>query len=161
MKRKKRAIFLAVVIAALALAGAAWAVPIYTLVWSVVGGGGGTSDSAGYIMDGTIGQSVVGWSGSPGYTLQSGFWAGVEAPSPSPTATRTGTVTRTVTSVYTPTRTATTTTPTRTATATRTPTATRTSTRTPTRTPTATGTPAQPSIVLYAPLLCRAYVPSQ
>lgn len=49
----------------------------YNLVWNVIGGGGGTSSSASYEVEGTIGQPIssgaVGASNS-NYQLSSGFW---------------------------------------------------------------------------------------
>lgn len=49
----------------------------YDLTWSTIDGGGGTSLSGGYILNGTIGQPdanapLMGGS----YTLVGGFWAG-------------------------------------------------------------------------------------
>lgn len=42
--------------------------------WQVVSGGGVRSTSPGYILGGTIGQTVVGRTTSLGYTLSNGYW---------------------------------------------------------------------------------------
>jgi hypothetical protein len=51
----------------------------YDLVWWTVDGGGGTSRSDGYTLDGTTGQPDAGvWQGAS-YTLAGGFWGGEAA----------------------------------------------------------------------------------
>ena len=50
-------------------------------LWSVVSGGGGTGQSDGFSLDGTLGQGQpVGVSSSPSFGLGSGFWPGVVIP---------------------------------------------------------------------------------
>lgn len=46
------------------------------LSWHVIGGGGGTMESAGHTVQGTLGQPVTGQAASSGHTLCSGFWCG-------------------------------------------------------------------------------------
>ena len=66
----------------LILGGAALAQgsPNYGLTWNVVAGGGGTSQSAGYVLSGTNGQGVAGVSASANYRLGGGFWYGFGMP---------------------------------------------------------------------------------
>jgi hypothetical protein len=54
--------------------------PNYGLSWSVTAGGGGTSQSAGYVLSGTNGQGVAGVSASANYRLGGGFWYGFGMP---------------------------------------------------------------------------------
>jgi len=61
-------------------AGLALAIPVlaqvsasYDLSWHVIAGGGGRMGSAGYILEGTMGQPVTGRAPG-GYTLCSGYW---------------------------------------------------------------------------------------
>jgi len=54
--------------------------PNYDLTWNVVAGGGGTSQSAGYVLSGTNGQGVAGVSASANYRLGGGFWYGFGMP---------------------------------------------------------------------------------
>jgi hypothetical protein len=57
----------------------------FTVNWSVIGGGGGESATAGYRLEGTIGQSPAhSTSAGSNYRVEGGFWAafsGVDAPS--------------------------------------------------------------------------------
>jgi len=103
----------------------------FSLWWHVVAGGGGRSASAGYAVNGSIGQPATGGLSSSGYRLNAGFWYGIQE-TPSPTATPTPTTTRT----HTPSPTAS-----ATPSATRTATVPPTSTSTPTQTPMASATP--------------------
>ena len=48
----------------------------YQIVWSTIGGGGGTSSSRQYKLTGTIGQPDASYSASGNYELWSGFWTG-------------------------------------------------------------------------------------
>ena len=50
----------------------------YTLDQVVIAGGGGSSAGGSYAVDGTAGQSLLGSSNGPGYSLRGGFW--VQAP---------------------------------------------------------------------------------
>ena len=50
----------------------------YDLTWNTIDNGGGTSNTSGYTLDGAIGQPEASAPiSSGGYTLMSGFWAGV------------------------------------------------------------------------------------
>lgn len=42
--------------------------------WDVIASGGGMMSSAGFILNGTLGQTVAGESSSPGYVMNAGFW---------------------------------------------------------------------------------------
>jgi hypothetical protein len=99
----------------------------FDLSWNTVDGGGGTfSTGGGYSLGGTIGQPDAGVLSGGGYTINGGFWSGIDsAPSPGATATPTSLSTATGT-------------PTSTSTPTRSPTKTPTNTTTPTHTPTGT-----------------------
>jgi hypothetical protein len=57
------------------------------LSWHVTAGSGGRSSSAGYTMDGSIGQPIVASSGGAGYQLSAGFWTflGAQPTMPTPT----------------------------------------------------------------------------
>ncbi len=79
MRNKTKTIFIGILLLlVLALGTVVWGQTSgsYNLSWNVIGGGGGTSTSASYQVQGTIGQAVasqpVGSSAS--YTLSSGFW---------------------------------------------------------------------------------------
>ena len=80
----------------------------YGLDWHAIAGGGGHSTSAGYALDGTLGQAAAGSASSAGYQLGAGFAYGlIEAPpaeTPTPTATGqpSSTPTRTATPTGTP-----------------------------------------------------------
>lgn len=52
--------------------------PNFSYTWDVVGSGGTTMTSTSYTVLSTTGQPVVGETSSAGYTLQSGYWAGVK-----------------------------------------------------------------------------------
>jgi hypothetical protein len=45
--------------------------------WSFLGGSGGRVASSGYVLEGTLGQPVVGQASSQSSTLCAGFWCGV------------------------------------------------------------------------------------
>ena len=62
----------------LAAATVAWA-QNYTLDWSTIEGGGGTSTGGVYTVAGTIGQPDVGTMSGGAYTLQGGFWGMIAA----------------------------------------------------------------------------------
>jgi hypothetical protein len=82
MKQKKqRVIILAVTVLLMLAFGAAVLAQTSTgfnLEWHVIGGGGNESSSAGYRVQGTIGQSVTSplTSGSAGFVVSSGYWPG-------------------------------------------------------------------------------------
>jgi len=69
-------IIVLVALAVLALASAAQAQSggPYTLSWSTVDGGGGTSTGGPYALAGTIGQPDAGLLAGGSYTLSGGFW---------------------------------------------------------------------------------------
>lgn len=48
----------------------------YRADWYVIAAGGGHSESANYMLEGTIGQAVTGSSSSANYIIESGFWVG-------------------------------------------------------------------------------------
>ena len=49
----------------------------YTLTWSTVDGGGGSSSGGSYTLGGTIGQPDAETMSGGSYTLGGGFWGGV------------------------------------------------------------------------------------
>ena len=63
----------------LALAAAGQAQTNYTIDWSTLDGGGGTSTGGVYTVSGTIGQPDAGAMSGGNYTLASGFWGIVAA----------------------------------------------------------------------------------
>ncbi len=65
------AIFLLITAHALAQSGGD-----YTLTWSTIDGGGGTSSGGAYVLTGTIGQPDAAWSSGGQYELLGGFWPG-------------------------------------------------------------------------------------
>lgn len=48
----------------------------YTLDWSTIDGGGGTSSNGSLALSGTLGQPDAGMSSGGAYTVSGGFWAG-------------------------------------------------------------------------------------
>ena len=58
-----------------------------SLVWRLIAGGGGRASSSGYVLDGSIGQSLSGDLASADYRLGAGYWSGMGEGSPAPTAT--------------------------------------------------------------------------
>lgn len=74
----------------------------YSLEQGVIANGGGQSSGTGYVVDGTLAQSLAGGPlmGSP-YNLFSGFWEGLSGPTPTSTATPTNTPTDTPTATAT------------------------------------------------------------
>jgi hypothetical protein len=48
--------------------------PLPTVPWHVVSGGGARAAAEGVTLDGSIGQAIVGWSTSSGVTLHAGYW---------------------------------------------------------------------------------------
>jgi hypothetical protein len=63
-------------LAALSIGGAVLAssLPLPTVPWHVVSGGGALAAEEGVTLDGTIGQAIVGWSAASGVTLHAGYW---------------------------------------------------------------------------------------
>ncbi len=53
----------------------------YTVDWSTIDGGGGTSSGGQYTVSGTIGQPDAGVLSGGTFTLQGGFWPGMIVPS--------------------------------------------------------------------------------
>jgi hypothetical protein len=75
---KRAAFFISIVLAALVVSIAvAQSGNSYDLSWNTIDGGGGSSSSGGYTLDGTIGQPDAGLLSGGGYTLSGGFWPGV------------------------------------------------------------------------------------
>jgi CSLREA domain-containing protein len=64
----------------------------FGLRWYTIAGGGGHASSADYVLDGSIGQPVVGELSGGNYRLDAGFWPGIgaETPTSTPTVTPTG-----------------------------------------------------------------------
>jgi len=79
MDKRKIALLVVAFSFMLLLANMAWAVDGYDLSWSIIGGGGGHLEAAPYILDGTIGQPIVGQAASLPYELCAGFWCQVAA----------------------------------------------------------------------------------
>jgi hypothetical protein len=50
----------------------------YTLDWSTIDGGGGTSSNGSLTVSGTLGQPDAGIVAGGAYTLSGGFWAGAQ-----------------------------------------------------------------------------------
>ena len=66
----------------------------YALRRNTIDGGGTTGSFGGaYELSGTIGQPDAGRSSSAAYALAGGFWAGIQASTPSPTPSFTATPT--------------------------------------------------------------------
>ncbi len=61
-------------IAALAFCASACLAADYSIDWSTIDGGGGTSTGSVFAVSGTIGQPDAGTMSSGNYTLQGGFW---------------------------------------------------------------------------------------
>jgi hypothetical protein len=81
MRRKTRTILALVLLGGLLLVGASRAAaPVVTLERYVIGGGGSRAESGGSVLEGTIGQPVVGRASGGPYELEAGFWAGMGAP---------------------------------------------------------------------------------
>ena len=53
----------------------------YSIDWSTIDGGGGTSSGGSYTLSGTIGQPDAGTLSGGSYTLEGGFWPGLVVPS--------------------------------------------------------------------------------
>jgi hypothetical protein len=51
----------------------------YDASWSVIGGGGGTTQMGVFRIEGSIGQAVTGPASEGIYNLNAGFWTGVES----------------------------------------------------------------------------------
>lgn len=49
----------------------------FNLTWNVIGGGGGSSGSTGYKLNGTTGQSAIGFSTGTSYKMGSGYLYGI------------------------------------------------------------------------------------
>jgi len=80
MRPRTRTIVALLVLGGLVLAGVARAAaPVVTLQRYVIGGGGGRAEAGGSVLQGTIGQPVVGRVSSGPYELEAGFWAGMGA----------------------------------------------------------------------------------
>jgi hypothetical protein len=53
----------------------------YSITWSTIDGGGGTSTGGQYTVSGTVGQPDAGALSDGTFTLQGGFWPGIVATS--------------------------------------------------------------------------------
>lgn len=53
----------------------------FSVTWSAVEGGGGTSTGGNYSLSGTVGQPSAGTMSGGQFTLQGGFWPGMIVPS--------------------------------------------------------------------------------
>ncbi len=81
MRPRTRTILALLVLGGLVLAGVARAAaPVVTLQRYVIGGGGGRAEAGGSVLQGTIGQPVVGRASGGPYELEAGFWTGISAP---------------------------------------------------------------------------------
>ena len=70
----------------------------YSIDWSTIDGGGGTSTGGVYTVSGTIGQPDAGTASGGVFTVRGGFWpqvVAVQTATPTATATRTPTATQT------------------------------------------------------------------
>jgi hypothetical protein len=74
------ALLLAILLLGLVAAGAVWAESSanYSIDWSVLGGGGAPAESSSgtVALNGTLGQTAIGWSGATHGSLGAGFWYG-------------------------------------------------------------------------------------
>ncbi len=62
-----------------ALVGVALAGGGYSISWSVIGAGGGSSGGDSYTLDYTLGQPIAASSSWGGYEVCAGFWCGLTA----------------------------------------------------------------------------------
>jgi hypothetical protein len=80
MQTKRRIIVILALLGSLILVTAVLAAPTATTVDRyVIGGGGGDMGGGIHVLNGTIGQPVVGGISSDPYELGSGFWGGMGA----------------------------------------------------------------------------------
>jgi hypothetical protein len=75
------ALLLTILLLGLVIAGAVWAGSSanYAVDWSVLSGGGApvSSSSGAMALNGSLGQTAIGWSGATQGSLGAGFWYGV------------------------------------------------------------------------------------
>jgi hypothetical protein len=75
------ALLLASLLLGLVVAGAVWAGSSDGIAvdWSVLSGGGAPAESSSGVvaLNGTLGQTAIGWSGATHGSLGAGFWYGV------------------------------------------------------------------------------------
>ena len=78
--------FLVTLLAAIILVNAVLARPAsdFSLWWRLIDGGGGSSLSGSYMVNGSLGQAAIGEIGSAGYRLAAGYWQRMAAPAPPP-----------------------------------------------------------------------------
>lgn len=84
MKTRSTAIALFALICCLVLATlvhAGTSLGAYSMTWHVVSGGGASMSGGGYSIDGTLGQTAIGWS-TGDYQLGSGFSYGLPQAAP-------------------------------------------------------------------------------
>jgi hypothetical protein len=78
-KKMKRVLYVPILLVLLMAAGVATAMTSasYTIPWyASMTGSGGSMSSANYSLDFTVGQTVIGNSGSTNYTAGLGYWYG-------------------------------------------------------------------------------------
>ncbi len=132
-----------------------------TIARYLIGAGGGRSTASGYVVQGSIGQSLAGTSSGGDRRLAWGFWPGLGAvPTPEATLTETPTSTQTATPTATSTPTPTqTSTAKPTGTATLTATSTASPTQSPTSSPSATTTQTATATATATQVTRWAYLP--
>ncbi|MBN2550832.1 MAG: hypothetical protein JXB15_16840 [Anaerolineales bacterium] len=74
---KIKLLFSLLLVCSLLLASSAWAAPApTTLLWNVLGGGGGQVSSGTVVVEGSIGQPVTGPVSQGAASVCSGYWCG-------------------------------------------------------------------------------------
>jgi hypothetical protein len=76
--KTKLAISLLIVCALLLMGSALRAPSAPSIIWQVLGGGGGRLASGSVTLEGTVGQPVVGFVNQSPVNLCSGYWCGTE-----------------------------------------------------------------------------------
>ncbi len=103
----KKTILLSLVLVLLAGTAALGYAGSTSIDWDVIAGGGGSASSGHVTIEDTIGQPVVGAARAGNVAIDSGFWPGLQAatPTPTPAPTRTPTPIPTASPTPTPPRT--------------------------------------------------------
>lgn len=83
-ERSGRDLIVGAVLAALVSVCALAGPPLFTIDWSTIDGGGGTSVGDTFVLSGTIGQPDAGEMAGGDFTLVGGWWSSVAAPVPRP-----------------------------------------------------------------------------
>ena len=76
---QKALLFLLLTVVMLGLAGAVLAAQVVSVDWRVIAGGGGKTEGARVVLNGTIGQPIIGVSYGSGLSLRAGYWGGLPA----------------------------------------------------------------------------------